>query len=55
MKMFKKKKKKKKGDISSLIASTALNKKISVLVKKTNYHTNISEIEKKILDHNHDK
>ena len=28
---------------------------VSNLVKKTDYNTNVSDIEKKITDHNHDK
>ena len=48
-------------DVSSLatkIALTAVENKIpsvSSLVKKTNYDTKITEIEKKLTDHNHDK
>ena len=48
-------------DVSGLAtksASTAVEHKIphvSSLVKKTNYDTNISELEKKHADHNHDK
>ena len=37
---------------------TAVENKIpdvSILVKKTDYNTKISEIEKKVSDHNHDK
>ena len=47
--------------ISGLAANSALtaveNKipNISSLVKKTDYNTKISDIEKKIIDHNHDK
>ena len=47
--------------ISSLATKTALtameNKipNISSLVKKTDYNTKITEIEKKLTDHNHDK
>ena len=48
-------------DVSSLAANTALtaveNKipSVSSLVKKTDYDTKISELEKKLTDHNHDK
>ena len=48
-------------DISSLTTKTALttveNKilNVSSLVKKTKYNTKITEIEKKLTDHNHDK
>ena len=48
-------------DISSLATKTALtaveNKipKVSSLVKKTNCDTKISDLEKKLTDHNHDK
>ena len=48
-------------DISNLATKTALttveNKipSISNLVKKTDYDTKITEIEKKLTDHNHDK
>ena len=48
-------------DVSSLAtkaALTAVENKIpdvSSLVKKTNYDTKISELEKKLTDHNHDK
>ena len=48
-------------DVSSLATKTALtaveNKIPSVrsLVKKTDYNTKITEIEKKLTDHNHDK
>ena len=48
-------------DVSSLATNTALtaveNKipDVSSLVKKTNYNTKITEIEKKLTDHNHDK
>ena len=48
-------------DVSSLATKTALtaveNKipDVSSLVKKTNYDTKISELEKKLTDHNHDK
>ena len=47
--------------VSSLATKTALtaveNKipDVSSLVKKTNYDTKISELEKKLTDHNHDK
>ena len=53
--------KKKIPDISTLATTTALtaveNKiyDVSSLVKKTNYNTKISELEKKITDHSHDK
>ena len=48
-------------DVSSLATKTALtaveNKipSVSSLVKKTDYDTKITEIEKKLTDHNHDK
>ena len=48
-------------DVSSSAAKTALtaaeNKipSVSSLVKKTGYDTKISELEKKLTDHNHDK
>ena len=48
-------------DVSSLATKTALtaveNKipSVSSLVKKTDYNTKITEIEKKLTDHNHDK
>ena len=48
-------------DVSSLVTKTALaaveNKipSVSNLVKKTDYDTKITEIEKKLTDHNHDK
>ena len=47
-------------DVSSLAiksALTAVENKIPVssLVKKINYDTKISELEKKLTDHNHDK
>ena len=48
-------------DVSSLATKTALtaveNKipSVSSLVKKTDYDTKISELEKKLTDHNHDK
>ena len=48
-------------DISNLATKTALttveNKipSVSSLVKKTDYDTKITEIEKKLTDHNHDK
>ena len=48
-------------DISSLAIKSALtpveNKipNVSSLVKKTDYNTKISNIEKRITDHNHDK
>ena len=49
------------SDVSSLATKTALtaakNKipSISSLVKKTDYDTKITEIEKTLTDHNHDK
>ena len=49
------------ADVSSLATKTALtavkNKIFSVssLVKKTDYDTKITEIEKKLTDHDHDK
>ena len=48
-------------DVSSLAtksALTAIENKIpdfSSLVKKSNYDTKISELDKKLTDHNHDK
>ena len=51
----------KSSDISGLATKPALigveNKMPSVtrLVKKTNYDTKISDLEKKLIDHNHDK
>ena len=48
-------------DVSSLATTNALraveNKipSVSSLVKKTDYDTKISELEKKLTDHNHDK
>ena len=46
-------------DVSSLATKTALtavkNKTSSGLVKKTDYNTKISELEKKLTNHNHDK
>ena len=48
-------------DVSSIATKTALtaveNKipSVSNLVKKTNYDTKISELGKKLADHNHDK
>ena len=48
-------------DVSSLATKTALtaveNKipSVSSLVKKTDYDTKTTEIEKKLIDHNHDK
>ena len=41
-------------DVSGLVATTVFNTKIG-LIKKTDYDAKISEIEKKTLDHNHDK
>ena len=52
---------KKIPDVSSLATKTALtaveNKipRASSLVKKADYNTKISELEKKLTDHNHDK
>ena len=46
------------SDLASNSALTAVENKIpdvSSLVKKTDYNTKISDIEKKIIDHNHDK
>ena len=46
------------GGLATTTASTALENKIpdvSNLVKKTDYNTKINKIEKKIIDHNHDK
>ena len=48
-------------DVSNLATKTALtaveNKipSVSTLVKKTDYDTKITDIEKKLADHNHDK
>ena len=48
-------------NVSSLATKTALtaveNKipSVSNLVKKTDYNTKVTEIEKKLTDHNHDK
>ena len=48
-------------DVSSLATKTSLTKfenkipNVSSLVKKTNYDTKISDLEKKLTDHNHDK
>ena len=48
-------------DVSSLATKTALTavenkiRSVSNLVKKTDYNTKITEIEKKLTDHNHDK
>ena len=48
-------------DVSSLATKTALSAvennlpSVSSLVKKTDYDTSISELEKKLTDHNHDK
>ena len=48
-------------DVNNVAIKTALtvveNKipSVSNLVKKTNYETKISELEKKLTDHNHDK
>ena len=59
--MLKKQKLLKIPDVSSLATKTALaaveNKipVVSSLFKKTNYVTKISELEKKLIDHNHDK
>ena len=41
--------------ISGLATNSALTAVENSLVKKTNYNTKISEIEKKTTDHNHDK
>ena len=41
-------------DVSGLVTTTVFNTKIG-LIKKTDYDAKISEIEKKTLDHNHDK
>ena len=46
------------GGLATTTAFTALENKIpdvSNLVKKTDYNTKINKIEKKIIDHNHDK
>ena len=46
------------GGLATLSLLTAVENKIhnvSSLVKKTDYKTKISEIEKKVADHNHDK
>ena len=48
-------------DVSSLATKTALNAvenkipSVSSLVEKVDYNTKISELEKKLTDHNHDK
>ena len=46
-------------EVSSLATNTALtageNKILSSLIEKTDYDTKITEIEKKLADHNHDK
>ena len=48
-------------DVSNVAIKTALRvvenkiRSVSNLVKKTNYETKISELEKKLTDHNHDK
>ena len=48
-------------DVSSLATKTALTavenkiRSVSNLAKKTDYNTKITEIEKKLPDHNHDK
>ena len=43
-------------DVSSLAKKTALTAvDVSSLVKKTNYDAKISELEKKLTDHNHSK
>ena len=48
-------------DISSLATKTTLTAveskmpNVGILVKKTNYYTKISELEKKLTDHNYDK
>ena len=50
-------------DVSGLAIKTELTaffncikiSDVSSLVKKTNYNTKITEIEKKLTDHNHDK
>ena len=47
-----------KNDLATTATPTTVeNKKptVSNLVKKTDFNTKISEIEKKITDHNHDK
>ena len=55
------KKKKKIPSITGLATNSALTAvedkipNVSNLVKKTDYNTKISDIEKKIADHNHDK
>ena len=38
-----------------MVTNTALDTKISGLFKKTGYDAKVSETEKKMLDHNHDK
>ena len=46
------------GNLSRKTALTAIENKIpdvSGLVKKTDYNANITKIEKKLTDHNHDK
>ena len=48
-------------DVSSSATKTALNAvenkipSVSSLVKKVDYNTKISELEKKLIDHNHDR
>ena len=42
-------------DVRGLVTAAVLNTKISGLGKKTDYDAKISEIEKKILDHNYTK
>ena len=44
-----------KVDNSALIAVENKTPDVSILVKKTDYNRKISDIEKKIIDHNHDK
>ena len=44
-----------KVDNSALIAVENKTPDVCILVKKTDYNRKISDIEKKIIDHNHDK
>ena len=41
--------------LSDIVKNDVAKKDVYNLVKKTDYSTKISEIEKKITDHNHDK
>ena len=42
-------------DVSDLVTNTVSDTKISGLIKKIDCDVKYSDIEKKILDHNHDK